>query len=119
VRVEDAGELQGEWEVISCRVGRTDYTAFFEGDRWVFSGPSAGLIDVNGVRYVGSTSFRVDLSFNPPHIDAAHEDGSRGRGVYRRTGDVLEWVEDADGGRPPSFDPAAGVYLWTLRRVKK
>jgi uncharacterized protein (TIGR03067 family) len=92
---------------------------FFGGDRWLFTEmsdvrvhanrdpPSAGVLQVNP-------------SANPQTIDRAKRDGSRRHGVYRVVGDELVWAWDEGGvGRPSSFDPAEGVIVWTLRRVKK
>jgi hypothetical protein len=62
---------------------------------------------------------RADPSADPPHVDLL--DGSLPiRGVYRRDGDMLIWtIQNGPGPRPPSLEPAPGVTVWTLRRVKK
>jgi hypothetical protein len=47
--VSDAGELQGEWEVVSLWIGYFDVSGQFRGDRWQFSGTVA-------VRFVASSA---------------------------------------------------------------
>ena len=117
--VRDAGELQGEWEVVSVFYGDADSTNLFNGDRWVFAGTSAIFIETN--RGPGSrTGVRADPTAGTPTIDRERPDGSISRGIYRRIGDVLVWAQGPEGGRrPASFAPGNAVYLWTLRRVKK
>jgi uncharacterized protein (TIGR03067 family) len=120
VRVSDAGELQGTWEVVGCVNGAISLTAKYRGGKWVFTGPTAVRFDGNGGRVVG-VSVRVDPTSEPLQIDAASEDGFLSVGVYRRAGDELLWAVDVsgDGRRPSSTEPASGVWVWTLRRVKK
>ncbi len=119
VRVEDAGELQGTWEVVGCFFGTIDALDDFKGDRWVFAGTSARLFKSTG--FVSHPSkIRVDATRNPYEIDETNQDGFFGPGIYRRTGDELLWAEEAaDRSRPRSFAHAPGVAVWTLRHVKK
>jgi len=117
--VSDAGELQGQWEVVSVFYGNADSTNLFNGDRWVFAGTSAIFIETK--RGPGSrTGVRADPTAGTPTIDRERPDGSINRGIYRRIGDVLVWAQGPEGGRrPASFAPGNAVYLWTLGRVKK
>ena len=64
---------------------------------------------------------RVDPYRSPSQVDEVRENGRIDRGVYRRVGDEVLWAESTrpSGPRPSSFDPAPGVMVWTLRRVKK
>jgi uncharacterized protein (TIGR03067 family) len=119
VRVEDATELQGTWEVVGCFGGTLDWTESFKGNRWVFAGLSARLVGpAEGLDK--PRTFRVNAANCPAIIDSVDIEGFPCPGIYRRTGNELLW---ADGGMasglPSSFDQATGVILWTLRRVKK
>jgi uncharacterized protein (TIGR03067 family) len=119
VMVSDAGELQGEWEIVSCVVGKSDESELFKGDRWRFAGTSAVRIDATQ-----GQEYRADLRVNPaadtPAIDLTTSRGEVCFGIYRRTGDELIWVMDRGSGRRlSSFEPAPSVEVWTLRRVKK
>jgi hypothetical protein len=104
--VSDAGELQGEWEVVSCRIGSTDETTLFEGDRWAFSGPSRVRIDAKRGP-AARIAVRANPAADPPTIN---------RGIYRRTGDELLWADDlvGDGRRPSSANrkPRGGRGNW-------
>jgi uncharacterized protein (TIGR03067 family) len=121
VKVEDAGELQGEWEVLSVFVGKRDESGAVKRDRWRFVGVSAVVVGATqGPR--GQSNLHVNPATDPPMIEREMLDGRIFLGIYRRTSDELLW---ADGGlkgnepRPSSFEPAPGVFVWTLRRVKK
>jgi hypothetical protein len=98
VRVEDAGELQGEWEIVSFIQNGDDRTTNFKGDRWVIAGTSLRLANSAG-RVYHTTDVRRDNYSSPTEVGY--------RAVYRRAGDYLLW----------ELEP--GVALWTLRRVKK
>jgi hypothetical protein len=117
--VSDAGELQGEWEVVSAVIDRVDETRLFAGDRWRFTATSAARLDaVQGREY--RSGVRVSAAADTPAIDITTSRGEALRGICRRAGDELIWVMDRGSGRrPSSFDPAPGVEVWTLRRVKK
>jgi uncharacterized protein (TIGR03067 family) len=116
VRVEDAGELQGTWEVVDCVLKGYDTTAF-KGRRWVFCGVS-GRPDW-GRRGFMPLTLRVDTARSPSWLDEAKDYGPGIPGIYRRCGDELWWALGTEDGRPSSFEPATGVLVWTLRRVKK
>jgi uncharacterized protein (TIGR03067 family) len=119
VSVADAGELQGEWEVVACVYGGRNTTASFRGDRWVFVGASFRIVSRVGPAS-GPSTIRVDAAHEPPEVDDVTQDGKIGQGIYRRTRDELVWSAGEKGQpRPSSFQPAAGVFLWKLRRVKK
>jgi uncharacterized protein (TIGR03067 family) len=119
VRVEDAGELQGEWEVVGCVINRHNHTAACTGDRLVFAGTTAWIV------YAGDpdrqrNSLRINAASEPAEIDWSAECSLPRHGIYRRTGDKLILADEGSGGRRPlSFEPAPGVAVWTLRRVKK
>jgi uncharacterized protein (TIGR03067 family) len=115
VCVEDAGELQGEWEVVACVISEADCSRILKDERWAFRGTSACSRGGNRGYEV-----RADPSAGPATLDAISASGCVRRGVYRRTGDELLWALGmAAGNRPSSFEPARGVTVWTLRRVMK
>jgi uncharacterized protein (TIGR03067 family) len=117
--VSDAGELQGEWEVVGCDMEGGDETPRFKAYRWAFTGTSAALITARGGP-LWTTTVRVDPAAAMPVIDRERPDHSVSLGVYRRTGDELLWAAELiEERRPSSFDPAPGVIVWTLRRVRK
>jgi uncharacterized protein (TIGR03067 family) len=120
VTVDDLGDWQGEWEVVSWIVMGRDKAAVYKGGRLVFVGPSARVIETTTGRIFSSTTLRVDAAACPATIDERCESGRRRLGIYRRVGDELLWA-DANPGepRPSSFEPADGVLLWMLRHVKK
>ena len=113
--VSEAGELQGEWEVVGCVINGGDETSLYKGGRWTFAGPTA--------RRTGSNPYgvRADPSAPPPTLDLTTRSGKVRGGIYRLSGDEMHWVDGhmPQGGRPSSFEPAPGVIVWTLRRVKK
>jgi uncharacterized protein (TIGR03067 family) len=119
--VSDAGELQGEWEMVALVISGRDKTHNYKDTRWVFTGSSVRATDGIGLDLLAHPlTVRVDTSFDPPHIEMASETGARSLGIYRRAGDELLWAYYLSGERRPfTFEPAPGVYLWTLRRVKK
>jgi hypothetical protein len=41
------------------------------------------------------------------------------RGIYWRVGNELLWAFSVGDDRPSSYEPAPGVKLYRLRRVKK
>ena len=117
--VSDAGELQGEWEVVGCVIDGKDQSASFRGDRWAFAGPSAYLC-ASPARQRPLEAIRADAAADPPRADLSTVDGADRRTIYRRFGDVLTWVWAGRGAsRPTSFEPAPSVIVWTLRRVEK
>jgi uncharacterized protein (TIGR03067 family) len=118
--VSDAGELQGEWEIDECVMRGVDQTgAYAKGDRWVIAGTSARLLQRQGNTYKPLT-LRADPGRFPSEVTDAVPAGYERPGIYRRVGDRLVWVMDeTNGRRPSSFEPAPGVTVWTLRRVRK
>jgi uncharacterized protein (TIGR03067 family) len=117
--VSDAGELQGEWEAVRVFFGGVDETPLFKDDRWRFTATSAVRIDAQqGQDYPADVG--VHPAADPPAIDLTTSRGEVLPGIYRRAGDELIWVMGRGSGPwPPSFEPAPGVEVWTLRRVKK
>ena len=117
--VSDAGELQGEWEIVRFAFGTNDLTRVYEGDRWVFAGHSARFIGASG-RIGSPRALLVNVAGEPSEIDVTDQDGQTEQGIYRRASDELLWARKLAGdGRPSSFNPASGVRSATLRRVKK
>ena len=114
--VSDAGELQGEWEVVSARGWQVNLTHNFKGELWVFAGPSAACTTPLQLLARSGPAGRIAVESNP-----AAEPPTINDGVYRRTGDELLWAQSTEvyGRRPTSLDPAPGVMVWTLRRVRK
>jgi len=118
--VEDASELQGEWEIETYHFGRNNFLRMCLGDGWVFAGTSARLVDSMHGGVFKPFRVRVDPARFPAEIDEEMGDGRRIPGIYRRTGDELIWpVAQTGNARPSSFERTSGVGLWTLRRVKK
>jgi hypothetical protein len=110
--VSDAGELQGEWEVVSALSGKGDETRLYQGDRWAFSG-ARGRGPLSG-----KAAAPLSLWCSPPRADLVCGGRTVRRGIYRRAGDGWVWG-DPDGPEPSSFEPAPGHLVLTLRRVKK
>jgi uncharacterized protein (TIGR03067 family) len=123
VRVEDAGELQGEWEIVAVIRDGDDLTLLFEGRPFVFYYGRAGT----GREAWTEFPLAVDPAADPPAIDLKPWGLRRVRGVergiYRRSGAtlVVAYQEKINGSRPTVFESHAGsgVSLSTLRRVKK
>jgi uncharacterized protein (TIGR03067 family) len=117
--VNDAGDLHGEWLVVGCNDGGTDRSPRFKGWRIEFAGASAYMLDdAGGGGLLGSV--RADPTAHPRRIDVTAPEGVLHRTAYLRAGDALFWAWGrVDGPPPSSFDPAPGVNLWTLRRVRK
>jgi hypothetical protein len=118
--VSDAGELQSEWELVSCVVNGREKVREYRGFRWVFSGSSAAFVHSSG-SVCRRLALRVDAGRRATDADnLAAGDRRPQLGVYLRAGDELLWAEGALGGeRPPAVEPAPDVRLWTLRRAKK
>jgi uncharacterized protein (TIGR03067 family) len=116
--VSDAGQLQGEWEVVTASIDGVNYSDDFKQERWIVSGTSAGLLI--GGKDIGHLTVHVYPATNTRWVEIVAEWGQLRRGVFRRSGDELCWAWDtADAGRPSSFKPGHGVIVFTLRRVKK
>jgi hypothetical protein len=60
--VSDAGELQGEWEIVRVSFNGNDETPLFKGDRWVFAGGPPTSLTPKAVS-VGRQPF---VSIRPP-----------------------------------------------------
>jgi uncharacterized protein (TIGR03067 family) len=117
--VSDAGQLQGEWEVVRCVVDGDDLSSRTKSDRWRFAGSSCVYLAA-GFGPEPPIGVQVCPAAHLPAIDLTGSDGRSWRGICRPAGDELALAYDSKGGpRPPSFDPAPGVSLFTLRRVKK
>jgi len=116
----DAGELQGEWEMVSCVLNGRDRSRRLGATRWVVVGSSHRVVYAAGPPGLPA-AVRVDASRSPCEVDDSQQDGRIDRGIYRRTGDELHWADSLlrNAPRPSSFDPAPGVVVWTLRRVRK
>jgi len=121
VAAVDICELQGAWDVVACTVGGRDQLPLFWGHRWVFTGSAVRSLDATGRQAIPSDAFWADPTCSPARLDLpASGDIRLRRGIYRRVGDQLLWAWTcSDDGPPTSFDPAPGVVVWTLRRVKK
>ena len=118
VTVNDAGELQGQWEVVGCVEGRKDQSHRYKGGRWRFTGMSLVIDAKVGIK--GSHDIQVDPYCDPPAVDQVMLHGLPLAGIYRRFGDELIWAEErTTRERPASFEPVEGFVVWTLRRVKK
>ena len=73
------------------------------------------------------SNLTLDATKDPAHIDvwvAAQGDddkSSRARGIYRLDGDTLVVCYTLNGARPTKFEspPKSGVWVMTLKRVKK
>jgi len=117
--VSDAGELQGEWEVVSLVRSGRDQTADVRGFRWEFAGVSHVITCGNAT--TPPVTVRVNAACDPRRVDTENEPHKTTCGIFRRVGDTLQWADDVSGGggRPSSFESAPGVAVWTLRRVKK
>jgi uncharacterized protein (TIGR03067 family) len=117
--VSDAGELQGEWEVVRVFFGGVDETPLFKDDRWRFTATSAVRLDaVQGQDYPADV--RVNPAADTPAIDLTNSREAVHRGIYRRSGDVLLLALDFKGvGHPSAFDSDPGVVVFTLRRARK
>jgi hypothetical protein len=103
-------------------VGKEDASHMYKGFRWVVAGSSHRIVDAAGVPALPMSVY-VAADRSPPEVDEVDEvnrDYPTYRAVYRRNGDVLRWAESkgVERPRPTSFDPARGVTVWTLRRVK-
>jgi uncharacterized protein (TIGR03067 family) len=116
--VSDAGELQGEWEVVEVNSDRRELTFSCKGQRWVFAGMSYQIFVATG-RAFALRTIRVDVAHDPSAFDEMCLDMPPLLCIYRRSGDDLVLVQGSPARRPSSFDPAPGVVVWTLRRVKK
>jgi hypothetical protein len=117
--VSDAGELQGEWEVVAAYFDLENKSRGYKGSRWRFAGRCVVHIDASGW-LLPPYLVHVDPSAEPPATDTVMSYGLPARGIYRRSGDVLIWADEWwSGCRPSSFEPAEGFVVWTLRRVKK
>ena len=116
--VSDAGELQGEWEVVSMFTQHGDMTRAFKGGRWIFAGMTLRLVSPKGS---GLGPYALHIKpYDPSEVEYVDERCKCFADYYRRAGDVLLCATCTNGkGKPPSFDPAPGVEVWTLRRVKK
>jgi uncharacterized protein (TIGR03067 family) len=119
VEQDDLGDIQGVWEVVSCVVGQHEDTDF-RGFRWVFAGSSARLLTRSGRPAIGPVPIQYNPTADPPSVRWQSDSGPPQHGIYRRFGDVLFLAENhASRARPSSVEPAEGVAVWTLRRVRK
>jgi hypothetical protein len=109
VRVEDAGAIQGLWEIVGCVFGGTDYTDLYRGGRWSFTGYTGRRID--SIRGPVEEMFLVlpDNYSDPIRMDLVDRPGNVRRGPISREGDSLRWVW---------IRPDGVVTVWTLKKVK-
>jgi len=68
----------------------------------------------------GVGEYTLDLSADPPHLDAA-KTSERGRrqayvGIYRLEGDTLKWCVSPQKVRPETFETKKGQFLLILKR---
>jgi uncharacterized protein (TIGR03067 family) len=108
--VSDAGELQGEWEVVSVYEGKDDKSAGFKGDRWVIAGETFQAINAGGRPKTPKNALRVDAGCCPFRFDVTYWDDSSSFGMGRRAGDELLLAFARPGHNlPASFEPAETV----------
>jgi hypothetical protein len=109
VRVEDAGAVQGLWDIVGCVFGGGDCTDLYQGDRWSFTGYTGRRID--SIRGPVEEKFivRPDNYSDPIRADLVDRPGNVRRGPICRQGDSLRWVW---------IRPDGVVTIWTLKKAK-
>lgn len=75
----------------------------------------------DGRQSLGAGTFKLDLSANPPRMDATRtKGGKRGEkylGIYSLEGDTLKWCVGLPGGkRPTELATKPGQFLLILKR---
>jgi len=75
----------------------------------------------DGRQSLGAGTFKLDLTANPPHMDATRtKGGKRGEkylGIYSLEGDTLKWCVGMPGGkRPTELATKQGQFLLILKR---
>src|ERR1700730_17951920 len=82
--VEDLSDLQGEWEIVGCRMNGLGL--IFAGDCWIFAGDKA-CIQMAAIRK-GFGRFSIRRSTAPAEIDVTNG-GKVTPGIYHLSGDEL------------------------------
>jgi hypothetical protein len=109
VRVEDAGEFLGEWEIVTCNVCGDDQTDTFNGKRWVIASHTASVVDATtGVPFL-TVRLRPHAAASPLQLDVIRQSGRVFVAAFQQDGDDLVWRWS---------NPEKGVMTWTLRRMK-
>jgi len=83
-----------------------------------------GGIEIKGTQRVdhGQGEYTLDLTTDPPQLDASKQVGPNRRqayiGIYRIEGDTLKWCVSPQKVRPTTFETKKGQYLIILKRDK-
>jgi uncharacterized protein (TIGR03067 family) len=98
---KDPTRMQGTWNVVVCRVGKTRYTSPKGGHTWLFKGDKVGST-YNGMMAPRAASFRLDATKSPREFDFTDEQ-SRFEGIYEFEGKRLRICYNK-ARRPSRFD---------------
>jgi uncharacterized protein (TIGR03067 family) len=120
---KDKEKLQGEWRVVSIKLGGLDHPKKDEvGERMTFQGDTMSLAPFKA-------EFKLDASKDPREVDFtltevpdANEKGKRCLAIYKFDGDrLIIHSSRPEGERPAEFESKEGQtsMVFTLERVKK
>lgn len=116
-------DLVGEWKVEAVTLpGRTTSTS--TGLRYTFTADGKWLIHRDGQELVGhDRGYAADPAATPPTLElianTAAAQPARRAGIFRVEGDTLTiCAAQAGAARPTRFEPAEGVTVYVLKRVK-
>ena len=126
---DDAKLLVGVWNVVALESdGKKAPADEIKGMRWSVTESEVEFADP-GEEFGGKTSYKLDLTKSPKHIDLVVPEGpTKGKtmlGIYKLEKDrlvvCLRDAKEADKGRPTEFSTEAGSGLGmvTLERAKK
>jgi uncharacterized protein (TIGR03067 family) len=111
---DDKTLLQGEWPVVSSKLGGTetaqkDQELVIKGDKW--TAPSGG-------------KFKLDAGKEPKHLDLVSSRAGKEQtwpGIYKIEGDTFTFCRSAtsNGERPKEFKADPGVFLLVCKRAGK
>jgi uncharacterized protein (TIGR03067 family) len=117
----------GEWDVESVSTNGNPGGGT-KGLRYTFTPDGNWLIHRDGqeLQIAGGTrAFTQDGKSSPPAIDLVTSRGAAGEsrliGIYKLEGATLTicGTRTKDAERPKTFEPGAGITIYTLKRAKK
>ena len=115
----DLKKLQGAWKVMSLNLNGKEAPPMPDSDvKFVIKGDKM-VVRVTGVPDNTAAIIKLDSTKTPKHIDTT-ENGETKDGVYSLDGDeFVLCMPVGSKDRPTKTEPAKGVMMFKMKRVKE